>query len=454
MSTALTSILAFIVAIGVLVTVHEFGHFWVARRLGVKVLRFSLGFGRPLWSKRAGADATEYVIAAIPLGGYVKMLDEHEGAVAPAELARAFNRKPLSTRFAIVSAGPLFNLLFAIIAYWLVLMTGVSGTRPLLGEILPHSPAAEAGLTAGDEIEAVEGRVTPTWESVILALLNSSMDNASITLKVRGADGGISYRDVVINTEKILDTPDNILEVIGLSVWQPKIAPIIDRLEPDAAAARAGLLPGDEITVIDAQPIRDWDEVVTVVRAHPGTVLRVEIKRGAERKTLMLRPERVSVDGTVIGRIGAMPKVPDKILEEMRVEHRYGPLEGFTGAVRKTYDMSLLTLRLLGKMLIGEASVKNVTGPISIAQYAGHSAGAGISVFLSFLALVSISLGVLNLLPVPLLDGGHLMYYIVEWIKGSPVSDHAQVIGQKVGIALLAALMGLAFYNDFARLLT
>jgi regulator of sigma E protease len=444
--------MAFVVAIGILVTVHEFGHFWVARRLGVKVLRFSIGFGQPLWKRTFGSDATELVVASIPLGGYVKMLDEREGEVEAADLPRAFNRQPLRTRFAVVAAGPLFNFLFAVLAYWMMYVVGVPGMRPLVGEVVPGSYAEMAGIVGGDEIVAVENTPTPTWESTVLALLDASLaGSGSVELAVRGPQGGERQLQVVLDSSSELLQSGGVLENFGLAPWRPPA--VIDRLVAGGAGERAGLQPGDRVIRADGVSVNSWDQWVGYVRDRPEQPLVVQVLREGREVTLDLVPDSVDEEGVTIGRIGAYVRLPDDgERATMRVVVRYGPLQALPEALRKTRDVTMLTLRTLWKMVTGKASVESLSGPISIAQYAGQSAAVGLATFLGFLGIVSVSLGVLNLLPVPVLDGGHLMFYLLELVKGSPVSETVQLLGQKIGIGLLLALMSLAFYNDLVRL--
>lgn len=453
MIAVLSSVFFFVIALGVLITVHEFGHFWVARKLGVKVLRFSVGFGKPLWSRR-GKDGTEYVIAAIPLGGYVKMLDEREAPVAPHELSFAFNRKPLGSRFAIVFAGPLFNFLLAILAYWAVFVIGVGGIKPIVGEVAPHSIAQKDGFQPGDVIVAVNGKQTATWEGVMFALLDKALDRQTVEVRVKDVGQREVTRTLDLSTITGGDLDQgNLLSSIGIRPRRPLIPPVIGHLEVEGAAKRAGLAAGDRIIAADGQPIKDWEEWVKYVQPRAEKVIRLDIERQGQRLVLELRPVAVAAKEGTVGRIGAAVKIPEgELSEELRAVLRYSPGEAMMRAVEKTWDMSLLTLRMLAKMVTGVLSVSNLSGPISIAQYAGYSASAGLVSFLGFLAIVSISLGVLNLLPIPILDGGHLMYYLIEWIKGSPVSEEAQALGQRVGIAVLGTLMIFAFYNDLARL--
>ena len=446
------SLLSFIVAIGLLVTVHEYGHFWVARRLGVKVLRFSIGFGKPLWMRRFGRDATELVVAAIPLGGYVKMLDEREGEVATEELERAFNRKPVSTRIAVVVAGPAANFLFAIIAYWAMFVSGVTGLKPVVGDVLPASYAAAAGIRAGDEIRFIENQPTPTWEATIMALLNANLKGKEIVnLRVLDSAGNERYLQAYFETPDALLKKGGVLDNFGLSAWRPPA--VIERLVEGGAGERAGMLPGDKVVYADNSPIRNWEQWVEYVRERPGERIAMQLLRNGERVELNVTPDRASENGNSIGRIGAYVQLPSE--EEratMRVVVRYGLLEAVPEALNKTWEVTTLTLRTLLKMVSGRASVENLSGPISIARYAGQSAAIGLATFLGFLGIVSVSLGVLNLLPVPILDGGHLLFYLLEMVKGSPISETAQLVGQKIGITLLLALMSLAFYNDLVRL--
>ena len=453
MGDFLFPLVSFVVAIGVLVTVHEFGHFWVACRLGVKVLRFSIGFGKPLWKRTFGKDATELVIAAIPLGGYVKMLDEREGEVAESELSRAFNRKPVSTRIAVVVAGPAFNFMFAILAYWIMFVSGVPGVKPVVGDVLPSSYAAAAGIRAGDQILSIENQPTPTWEATIMALLDANLDGKEIiNVAVADTDGNERHLQAHFEEPDALLKKGGVLDNFGLDPWRPPA--VIERLVAGGAGERDGLLPGDEVVHADDMPVRNWEHLVEYVREHPGVRIDLQVKRNDELVELVITPDHDSDNGKSIGRIGAYVQLPgEEERATMRVVVRYGLLGAVPQALNKTWEVTTLTLRTLWRMVSGRASVENLSGPITIARYAGQSAAVGLATFLGFLGVVSVSLGVLNLLPVPILDGGHLLFYLVELVKGSPVSEAIQLVGQKIGITLLLALMSLAFYNDIIRLL-
>jgi regulator of sigma E protease len=449
----LYSVLSFIVAIGVLVTVHEFGHYWVAKRLGVKVLRFSVGFGRPLLSRRAGPDDTEYVLAAVPLGGYVKMLDEGEGPVAAHERSRAFNRQSLWKRTAVVVAGPAANFLFAIVAYALMLMLGISGLRATVGEVDPDSIASRAGLVAGHQIEVVGDRQVATWESAIQAILNGSLERGPVALSVRQAGDEPRQVSLDLTTVSVDDlTRGQFFDTLGMEPLRPAFEPVIGEVTPGGAAERDGMRSGDRVVEANGTPIPSWSAWVKFVRARPNILIETVVERDGALFTLALTPAALTEGDLTIGRIGAGPAAPTpEVMERFYATVRLGPLDALAGGVTRTVDVSMLTLRMLWRMLLLEVSVKNLSGPISIAQYAGVSAQVGITRFLEFLAIVSVSLGILNLLPVPLLDGGHLLYYLAELVRGRPLSDEIQFAGQRIGVALLIGLMGLAFYNDLSR---
>lgn len=445
----MTSLLAFAVVLGVLVVIHELGHYGVARLCGVKVLRFSVGFGKPLVSWRVGPDRTEWAIAAFPLGGYVKMLDEAEGEVTPDELPRAFNRQTVWRRMAIVVAGPVANFVLAILLYWFFFMHGVTGMRAVVAEPPPGTAAAAAGLHSGDVVVAVGGEPISTWQDLRWYLLRQASSGESAALET--AAGGVRRLDA--RSLKPEDMEGDFLAALGLMPFQPTLLPVIGDLVPDGVAARAGLRSGDVVTAVNGEAIGRWEELVRWVKSHPDQPLHLDILREKQPMAVEVVPTSVDEGGHRIGRIGAAPRVDKRQLENLLVEVSYPPHIALIRAVDKTWDMAAFSLEMLGRMAVGQVSWKNLSGPITIADYAGQSARMGWFPFLSFLALISVSLGVLNLLPVPLLDGGHLMYYIAELIKGSPVSEKAMAIGQQVGMAILLLLMAFAFYNDINRLI-
>ena len=451
----LITIIAFVVALGCLIVVHEFGHYLVARACGVKVLRFSVGFGKPLWKRRLGRDATEWVVAAFPLGGYVKMLDEREGPVAAEELSRAFNRQTVWRRIAIVVAGPAANFLLAIALYWGLFISGIPGIKPIVGEPPAGSVAQVAGFAAGDTLTRIGDEPVATWQEARWILLQRAVQKTVVPIETRSTDGRLAWHKLDLSGLSASDLDSDFLRTLGLARQQPKLKPIMGDLVSGGAAQRAGLKPGDEVVAISNQRIESWDQVVKTVRAEPGTPLLIEVRRdGVSLPAIAVTPESVNEGGRKIGRIGAAPRVDRSVLEEMIVEVRYGVLESLSKALHKTWETSVFSLKMLGKMLVGDVSLKNLSGPITIADYAGQSAQNGAASYLLFLALISISLGVLNLLPIPLLDGGHLMYYIVEIFKGRPISDRAIEIGQHVGMALLFTLMAFALFNDINRLIS
>ena len=453
--TLLITILAFIAALGCLIVVHEFGHYLVARWCNVKVLRFSVGFGKPLWRKPLGHDGTEWVLAAFPLGGYVKMLDEREGEVAQSDLPRAFNRQPVSRRFAIVAAGPVANFLLAIVLYWILFMYGIPGIKPVVGPVAPNTPAATAGFVAGETMLRIGDEAVKTWQDARWMLLQQAVNKTTASIEVRADKGGITWRKLDLSGLTAADLDGDFLAAVGLARFQPQIKPVIGNLVDGGPAQRAGLRSGDEIVTINNERIEYWEQVVARVRDNPGRELRLEIRRnGAGLPVISITPGTVAEKGRSIGKIGAAPRIDPNLTAGLITEVRYGPLESMLKALHKTWDTSIFSLRMLGKMIIGEVSLKNLSGPITIADYAGQSAQSGWISYVFFLALISISLGVLNLLPIPLLDGGHLMYYMLEIFKGSPVSDRAVEIGQHVGMALLFTLMVFALYNDINRLIS
>jgi len=449
----LQTIVAFVVALGSLILIHELGHYLVARAAGVKVLRFSVGFGRPIVSRRFGRDDTEWVLAVFPLGGYVKMLDEREGAVPSSELARAFNRQSVGRRFAIVVAGPVANFLLAILVYWVLFSSGMPGMRAIIGEPPKGTPAAEAGFAAGEVIVRVGGEKVTTWQDARWALLQHAVDRARVRVELQTPSGAIELRSLDLSRITVAELDADVLKAVGLSRFNPPLDPVIGQVVKGSPAERAGLEAGDLIVAIGGERVRDWQEVVSVVRGNPGRRLEFTIRTsGGREERVDIEPGAHKEGAATIGRIGAAPRIDPGAMEAMAVEVRYPVGESLWRAFAKTWETSIFSLQMLGKMLTGHVSLKNLSGPITIADYAGQSAQVGWIAYLSFIALISISLGVLNLLPVPLLDGGHLMYYIVEIFKGSPVSERSMQIGQQVGMALLFTLMLLALYNDVNRL--
>ncbi|MTZ15682.1 RIP metalloprotease RseP [Pseudomonas sp. JL972] len=440
-----------LVALGVLVTFHEFGHFWVARRCGVKVLRFSVGFGKPLlrWSDRHG---TEFVIAAIPLGGYVKMLDEREAEVPEALLGGAFNRKSVRQRFAIVSAGPLANFLLALVFFWLLAMLGSEQVRPVIGAVEAGSLAEQAGLAAGEEILAVNGKRVAGWGEVNLQLVRRLGESGQLDLTVRELGASQEqHRQIVLHEWlKGVEEPDPI-GALGIRPWRPQVAPVIAQLDPEGPARSAGVVFGDRLLSLNGQSLADWQQVIDQVGSLPGQPVRLVVEREGRQEeialTLGVRGEGASARG-YLGAGVAAGEWPAEMLREVS----FGPLEAMVEGGRRTWAMSLLTLDSLKKMLLGELSVKNLSGPITIAKVAGASAQSGLGDFLNFLAYLSISLGVLNLLPIPVLDGGHLLFYLVEWVRGRPLSDRVQGWGMQIGITLVVGVMLLALVNDIGRL--
>ena len=440
---------AFIIALGALVAFHEFGHFWVARRLGVKVLRYSIGFGKPLLSKR-GRDDVEYVVAAIPLGGYVKMLDEREAEVPEAEAHRAFNRQGVWTRIAIVVAGPAANFIFALAAYWLVFISGTSAIVPALGTVPTGTLAYQSGLRGGEVVQSLGGKPIDSWDSLRPKLIEAALSSGPVAL--RANDGG-TPRDYVLDFSGISADPQALFQQLGMQPRTINGQPTVREVLPDSPAMRAGLQADDQILALDGQAINTSDELIAWLRMRPGEQVVMQVRRGERTLPLDLTVGSEREDGETIGKIGIATGGRAAVPDEDRIVLRQGPLAAVPAAIEKTWLMSALTLRMLGRMVTGDVSVKNISGPLHIAEYAGYTARAGLVTFLSFMAIISVSLGVLNLLPVPVLDGGHLLYYLVELLKGSPVSEHTQVVGQQVGLVLLFMLMSLAFYNDISRLI-
>jgi regulator of sigma E protease len=442
----------FAITIGILVSFHEFGHFWVARKAGVKVLRFSVGFGKVLWSYQRNPEATEYVLSAIPLGGYVKMADEREGEVKEADLPFAFNRQSLLARTAIVAAGPIFNLILAFVLFWSVLVIGETGIKPILGAVDGHSLAAAAGFQEGDQIISVNDKLTPAWSEAMAAITASAMDgDQDIKITVKNFDDQQSVKILKIS-ESDAQNPEILYERLGFKPWSPKLKPVIGMVLPDSAALASGLQKGDLIVSADGTVINDWMQWVDIVKKHPGVGIKLIIERDGVQLPLIITPKRVQSEQKTEGKIGASVFVPEDLMKSLSVEYSLSPLAAIPVALQTTWDYSYTTLKMMSKMLIGKASVKNLSGPLSIAEYAGQSASMGLVYFIKFVALISVSLGIMNLLPVPVLDGGHLLFFAVEAIKGSPVSDRVQTFFQQIGITFLMSLMALAMVLDVQRL--
>lgn len=446
----LGSIFWLAVALGLLVTFHEFGHYWVARRAGVRVLKFSVGFGRAI-VRRRWADGVEFAVGAIPLGGYVKMLDERETEVAPEERHLAFNRQSLARRSAIVAAGPLFNLVFAVAAFWLMFMLGIPEQRPVIGET--RGLAAEAGLDRGDMIVSIDGAPVQTWTHALLALVAPAIDRNPVRLTVEGESGQTRSTTLALNRLGDDFREDRALEAIGIEPWRPDLPPVIGAVSAEMPAARAGLAEGDRIVEIEGRAIDGW---LALVEAIPAAAEDGQVELRYERRgrldCLVLEPDRI--DGRPV--IGVAPAQPGHEVEAAMQRAftllRFGPVEGLGRAISETWRLTGATLGILGRMITGNASLSNLSGPITIAQLANDSASLGLTRFLFFLGLISLSLAIINLLPIPVLDGGHLLYFLIEWIKGSPVSEHGQMIGQGIGLAMIAGLMGIAIFNDLTRL--
>ncbi len=450
----LNTIVAFIVALGVLIVVHEYGHYVVARLCRVKVLRFSVGFGRPLVTWRLGPDRTEWVIAAVPFGGYVKMLDEREAPVEPHEVARAFNRQKVWRRILIVAAGPVFNFIFAILVYAGLFMYGLPEARPVIAAPPAGTLAAQAGLASGDTVRSIGGDAVSTWQDLRWQVLQAALQRQAVQLETQNERGHLSTVTLDLRDFPPNEVEGDVLERIGLRLYRPALEPVLGQIVGGGAAEKAGLQPGDRVLAAGGKPVDTWETLVAAVRASPGAPLQLEIEREGARRSVEVVPEAVAAGQTKVGRIGAAPRVPPEHTDRMIVRVQYGVLASLGRGAAKTLDISVFSLKMLGKMLLGEVSWKHLSGPVTIADFAGQSAQMGWIAYLSFLALISISLGVLNLLPIPLLDGGHLMYYAVEIVKGRPVSERAMELGQRVGLALLLVMMAFAFYNDLNRLLT
>jgi regulator of sigma E protease len=449
MSAALTNLLAFIVAISVLVAVHEFGHYLVGRLCGMKVLRFSIGFGRPLWTWRGGPDRTEYCVSAIPLGGYVKFLDEREGPVDTADRGRAFNQRPVPARIAVLLAGPFFNFLFAVVAYWVLFVQGMPTSRPVVGEIVPGSYAATAGMEYGDRLVKVGEEETTNWQAALVAIFDEMVGDGRVPLELEDAEGRVRSTVLDVGGDAArLTEPGALFEGLGFQPWQPPA--VVDSVDEKGGAHAAGIVAGDRITQIGGKDVATFRDLQQIVEERPGERVTVRLERDGGVRTVQVVLGTTEREGREVGVMG--------VGVSARAEHWYvrqfGPLAAIGESVEETWRSTGFTIRMLARMVTGDVSAKNISGPIDIAQYAGDSAAAGVNPFLQFLALVSISLGVLNLLPIPVLDGGQIVYQAVELLKGSPMSERSQLVGQQVGILALLLLMSFAFYNDIARLLS
>jgi regulator of sigma E protease len=448
-------LLAFLFAVGLLVTVHEFGHYWVARRLGFKVLRFSVGFGKALWKRTAGADQTEYVVAAIPLGGYVKLLDEREAPVDPAEVSRAFNRRPHWQRILVLLAGPAFNIIFAVLLlaalFWI---NGVTQVRAVVGDVLPDTPAAQAGLASGDEILTLDGHKVSDQSDVVMGLLEQMTGDGRVELTLRNAagDSRTAVLDVPDSTERRrLTEPENLLHGLGFGFWRPPLPAVVGSVVPDGPAARAGVQAGDEITAINGTAVSSFSDLQQHVEQHIGDSVLLSLRRGGADVAARIEVQAAEQDGRRVGRIGIASRRSAALPPSMIRHNPVGAGEAFVMGASEAWRMTALQARVFWRMIQGHVSLKNLSGPLTIAEYAGDTARSGPAEFAGFLVLISLSLGFLNLLPIPILDGGQIVYQLVEWIKGSPLSERAQVVGQQVGIGLLVLMMGVALFNDILR---
>jgi regulator of sigma E protease len=452
----LTIILATLVTIGVLVTFHEWGHFWVARKLGVKVLRFSIGFGKPLWTKRGNdPDHIEYMIAALPLGGYVKMLDEREceegQSIPETDLPRAFNRQPIWKRAAIVAAGPIANFLLAIILYTLVFILGQE-TRYAYVDVLPNTPAASAGFQAGDLVTAINQKPVSALQDVPLLLIDQYMAAPDkLVATVRTQEGFEKNRILNLQGSALLKQTDDILERVGLIPWTPAYPLKITVVAEQSPAAQAGLKIGDVLQQAAGQPVNSFTNFLTLVKSHENQALTLKVLRADQTLDMTVTPKKTNKGQIQVGLGFASP--PESLIDKLYFKQSYSPLEALQRGVQQTWDMSVMSLQLMGRIFTGEVSVDNISGVITIAQVAGKAATIGFVTFLSFLAIFSVSLGLLNLMPIPMLDGGHLLYYLIEAVKGSPLSEQAESVGLRIGMAIIGALMVLALYNDFMRLM-
>lgn len=446
---------AFLLTIGILVTVHEFGHFWVARRLGVKVLRFSVGFGKPLWTYVSPKDQTEYAIAALPLGGYVKMLDEREGEVAPEELHRAFNRQTVWIRMAVVIAGPLANFILAILIYLFVF--GVTGNPAMYPLVKPmhNTPAAIAGFQPGDKITHINEQPVSTFEETAMTLVEEFLVTKVLKVQVETQQGNSVERSLDLSNSQLFKEENDVLSKVGLEPWAPRLDLMLGQILPESAAEKAGLQSKDRVLKVDGNKPENAEAFIKYIQQHANTPIVLQVERASGLSDITVTPALKEKDGKQIGQIGAGvgEVVPPELIPSLQFKQRLGLIDSVTKSFEKTWQMSIVTLKLMGRMLTGEVSLKNISGPVTIAKYSGETAAAGLPYYLSFLAVVSISLGVLNLLPIPMLDGGHLLYYVIEIVKGSPVSPRVEEYGLRFGMAVVGCIMVLAVYNDIMRLI-
>ena len=453
--TLLWSVLGFVVAVSLLVAVHEYGHFWAARKLGFKVLRFSVGFGPALWRRVVGADRTEYVLAALPLGGYVKLLDEREGPVDAAEVSRAFTRRPPWQRILVLLAGPGFNFAFAILLLWGMLwIVGSPDVRAVVGGVAAGSPAARAGLRADDEIIRLNGADVQGRGDVVLGLIDAMSGDGVTRLAVRSASGAERELELRVDDpaeRRALTEPSALMRGVGMRFWSQPVPAQIGRVLPAGPAEQAGLQVGDLITAIDGQPIGDFVAMSEALAVRPNRDVVIRFERGGVSATTTVRTSADLVDGREVGRIRIETPPSAPLPDSMIVHRRFGPVQALGESLQRAWDMTVLQAKMFARMIIGQVSIKNLSGPITIAEYAGDSVRSGLTGFVGFLVLISLSLGFLNLLPIPMLDGGQIVYQTIEWIKGSPLSERVQAAGQSVGIALLFLLMGVALFNDLAR---
>lgn len=451
------TIIAFFGTIGLLVAVHEFGHYWVARKLGVKVLRFSIGFGKVIWAKKGkDDDEVEYALSLIPLGGYVKMLDEREGDVDLSERHRAFNVQPVWKRFLIVLAGPMFNFIFAVFAFAVTYMVGIESMRPYLDAPTVSTPAAVSGIVAGDKVIAVNSNPIETVSQLRLTLLNQYMNDDKVILHVEQENGARAERVLDLTGAALLEDESDYLGKIGLNLERTENIPVVVKALSGSAAVEAGLKPDDQIQVLNGEQIKSTRTFVEYISSHPGEEVELGILRDGQLIDVNVTPKPSEREGKTVGAIGIQLAYLEigSSKDKLRFLRKASVLEAVKLGAIETWDMSVMTLKVMGRLVTGQASIKNISGPLTIANYAGKSAVIGFSVFVSFLAIISLSLGVLNLLPVPMLDGGHLMYYLIEIVKGSPVSEKFEAMGMRVGMAMVGVLMVLAIYNDITRLVS